>query len=79
MPLETRETLHQESGKDFLSGVYFFNEAENTIEIIERDKKKIYGVKDGKITLLNTIDGKVNMQIVYSYNFPEIASTEGKE
>ena len=51
--------------------VEIFNETENTIEIIERDKKKIYGVKDGKITLLNTIKGEVNMQIVYSYNFPE--------
>ena len=67
---ESRETLHQEAGRDFLSGVYFFNEAENTIEIIERDKKN-YGVKDGKIKLLNTIKGQVNMQIVYSYNFPE--------
>ncbi|MEQ8224921.1 MAG: hypothetical protein ABRQ37_21555 [Candidatus Eremiobacterota bacterium] len=78
MSRETREILHQESGRDFLSGVYFFNEAENTIEIIERDKKKIFGVKDGKIKLLNTIEGEVNMQIVYSYNFPEIVSTEGK-
>ncbi len=48
MSRESREILHQEAGRDFLSGVYFFNETENTIEIIERDKKKIYGVKDGK-------------------------------
>jgi len=71
MSRESREILHQEAGRNFLSGVYFFNETENTIEIIERDKKKIYGVKDGKITLLNTIKGEVNMQIVYSYNFSE--------
>ncbi len=61
MSRESRETLHHEGGRNFLSGVYLFNEAENTIEIIERDKKKIYGVKDGKITLLNTINGQVNM------------------
>ena len=63
--------LHRERDKEFLSGVYFFNEAENTIEIIDRNEKKIFGVKDGKIMLLTTMTGEIDRHVIYNYTFPE--------
>lgn len=65
---------YQEKDKKFSPGIYFVDRLNNTIEIINEDDKvkEIYGVKDGKITLLNTIDGYIKEQhIIYNYSFPE--------